>query len=84
VLDGFDVTLVDIHCSEAELVRREAERGDRPIGLGASQSTFVHEDRDLAVDTTARSAHECAVSIAEQLDTLSSPKAFDRMRSAGA
>ena len=83
VLDGYDVTLVDVRCSPAELHRREQLRGDRPHGLAGSQ-TFVysHGDNDLVVDTTHRAAADCAHDIAGVLDSISRPKAFERLRRA--
>jgi chloramphenicol 3-O phosphotransferase len=82
VLDGYDVTLVDIHCSPAELTRRERARGDRPAGLAASQRVYEHGDRDLTVDTTATSPEDCAAAIVRGLDGLPREKAFDRLRRA--
>ena len=81
VLDGYDVTLVDVRCSAEELIRREKARGDRPEGLAASQtSVYVHGDNDIAVDTTHRTAADCAQEIVDRFETLSGPKAFDRIR----
>ncbi|WBQ05790.1 chloramphenicol phosphotransferase CPT family protein [Kribbella sp. CA-293567] len=80
VLTGYDVTLVDVHCSEAELERREQVRQDRPAGLALSQSVFEHTDRDLVVDTTNHSPEACAQVIATSLARLDSSKAFDRLR----
>lgn len=83
VLDGYDVTLVDVHCDPEELDRRERARGDRPVGLARSQNVFRHEDRDVFVDTTHTSAEACARAIADALATLRPPKAFDRLRGPG-
>ncbi|MFC0623114.1 chloramphenicol phosphotransferase CPT family protein [Kribbella deserti] len=81
VLDGYDVTLVHVHCSPDELVRRERARGDRPVGLATSQvSIFDHADHDIAVDTTTTSPEGCAKSIADALPTLTATKAFNRLR----
>ena len=80
VLTGYDVTLVDVHCSEAELERREHARQDRPLGLALSQSVFDHKDRDITVDTTNQSPEACAQLIADSLPQLPTPKAFDRLR----
>ncbi|CAI9407073.1 chloramphenicol phosphotransferase CPT family protein [Nocardioides sp. T2.26MG-1] len=79
VLDGYDVTLVDVRCSPDELDRRERARADRPIGLARSQ-TLVNGDADIVVDTTSTSAESCAAVIAAALDSLPAPKAFDRLR----
>lgn len=81
LLDGVDVTLVDVHCSQEEPIRRERRRGDRPHGLAASQTrVFSHGDNDIEVDTTTRTPAACARDIATRLPTVSTPKAFDRLR----
>jgi chloramphenicol 3-O phosphotransferase len=75
ILDGYDVTLVDVHCSAEELDRRERARGDRPAGLAASQTrVYSHEDNDIVVDTTHHSAAECARAIVGRLDDLRGPR----------
>lgn len=85
VLNGFDVVLVDVWCSPAELDRRECGRGDRPVGLAGSQTgVFAHADRDVTVDTTTASAEQCAAWIVEAIPTVTRPTAFDRLRSARA
>lgn len=81
VLDGYDTTLVDVRTTPEELARRERARGNRPIGLTVQQRVFDHDERDITVDTTNRSAAECAVHIVDQLDSIQPPKAFDRLRS---
>ena len=80
VLEGYDVTVVDVHCCPDELDRRERARGDRPIGLARSQRVFRHDDRDIAVDTTNTSPEACAIAIATELAALGPDKAFDRLR----
>ncbi|QYN21826.1 chloramphenicol phosphotransferase CPT family protein [Amycolatopsis sp. DSM 110486] len=85
VLDSYDVTLVDVHCAPEELARRERSRGDRPHGLAASQTLiYSHRDNDLVVDTTHRTAADCAREIAGRLDAIGRPKAFERLRAARA
>jgi chloramphenicol 3-O phosphotransferase len=84
VLDGFDVTLVDVMCSPAELARRERDRGDRPVGLATNQRVYEHGDCDLSIDTTACTPDECAEHAVSHLDMLRRPKAFDRLRLAQA
>jgi chloramphenicol 3-O phosphotransferase len=80
-LDGYDVTLVEVRCAPEELDRREATRGDRPIGLARSQTTvYGIGEFDIVVDTTSKGADECATTIAQAFEALSSPKAFDRLR----
>lgn len=81
VLDGCDVTLVEVRCRLDELERRERARGDRPIGLARTQ-TAVYEvgECDIAVDTTTDDAATCARAIADRLPHVTAPKAFDRLR----
>ncbi len=81
VLDGCDVTLVDVHCSSDELTRRERARGDRPVGLARAQSqVHAQDDNDIVVDTTTTDPETCARTIATELVALTLPKAFDRLR----
>lgn len=80
VLAAFDVTLVEVVCSPEELSRRERLRGDRPVGLAASQRVCDHDEQDLTVDSTNSSPEECAAYIVDRLDKVPSPKAFDRLR----
>ena len=80
VLEGYDVTLVEVWCAPAELARREQARGNRPAGLAASQTEVYGFGHDIRVDTTDTSPEVCARTIAEHVATLSPPKAFDRLR----
>lgn len=80
VLEGYDVTVVDVRCLPNELDRRERARGDRPVGLARSQWVFLHDDRDIAVDTTNTSPEAIAAAIATELNALDPDKAFDRLR----
>ncbi len=81
VLDGCDVTLVDVHCSSHELDRRERARGDRPVGLAAAQRrVHAQDDNDIVVDTTTTDPETCARIVATEFLALTFPKAFDRLR----
>jgi chloramphenicol 3-O phosphotransferase len=80
LLDGYDVTLVEVRCDPDELERRERERGDRPEGLARSQTIDVHDDRDIPVDTTGTSPQDAARMIAGALPGVPVPRAFERMR----
>lgn len=82
VLDGYDVTLVDVRCDADELDLREETRGDRPLGLARSQLVFAHGDRDIVVDTTRTTPHDCAMIIARAFLGLGPRRAFDRLRTA--
>lgn len=80
-LEGYDVTLVEVRCSQKELDRRERSRGDRPIGLARSQTTvYAHGEFDIAVDTTSTGPDACASAITDALGAVPAPKAFDRLR----
>ncbi len=82
VLAPYDVTLVAVHCSLAELECREKRRSDRSIGIAAAQYELVHahEDYDVEVDTEASSPARCAQQIQGALKHLPATKAFDRLR----
>ncbi|MBK9726287.1 MAG: AAA family ATPase [Actinomycetales bacterium] len=80
VLEGVDVTLVHVRADLHELERREDARGDRPAGLARNQQVFDHGVCDIEVDTMHQSAEQCAAFIVEGLVSLSTPKAFDRLR----
>jgi chloramphenicol 3-O phosphotransferase len=78
----FDVVFVGVHCSQAELERREQMRGDRPPGLAAQQLSCVHEHAlyDIECDTTTATPRECAQHIRDQLAQRSAPSAFEQLR----
>ncbi|OIJ24467.1 chloramphenicol phosphotransferase CPT family protein [Nocardioides luteus] len=80
VLDGYDVTLVEVWCSPEELERRETARGDRPAGLARSQTLVYTHPYDIRVDSTTATPAACAQEIAHALPALTAPKAFDRLR----
>jgi len=80
-LVNLPVLMVGVTCGAAVLALRERERGDRTLGLAASQFDRVHKDKeyDLMIDTTETSATDCAVAIAEWLSQSPIPQAFRRM-----
>lgn len=82
VLAGLDVVLVGVHCSAAELARRERARGDRELGQAAARLERVHAHGlyDLECDTTSASPVACALRIREFLAERSRPGAFDQLR----
>lgn len=53
---------VGVTCDVDELVRREAERGDRYVGFASGTSATAHRDMhyDLVVDTTSTPTQELA------------------------
>ena len=80
-LVNLPVLMVGITCAVAVLAQRERERGDRTLGLAASQFDRVHKDKeyDLMIDTTESTTTDCAVAIAEWLSQSPIPQAFHRM-----
>jgi chloramphenicol 3-O phosphotransferase len=81
VLEGVPVWFVGVHCSLAELERREHERGDRTVGRAALQFPFVHEHGiyDVEVDSEHDSPAESAARIRARLDS-GPATAFARLR----
>lgn len=63
------VLWVGVRCDGAVAAGREVARGDRIIGMAASQATVVHQGvtYDLEVDTTHTESIDCARTIAERL-----------------
>lgn len=56
---------IGVNCSKEELIRREQARGDRQIGLAASQFNKVYcmDEYDLEVNTEEMNPIECAEKI---------------------
>ncbi len=65
-LGALQVLWVGVRCDSAVAAGREIARGDRVIGMAASQADVVHQGvaYDLQVDTTHTEALECARAIA--------------------
>jgi len=80
------VLIVGVMCSPAVLAERERRRGDRKVGLAASQLDRIHKGKeyDFTIDTTASSAADCAVMVADWLRRPPVPQAFLRMSAARA
>jgi len=68
-LDPLQVLWVGVRCEGAVAAGRELARGDRVIGMAASQAELVHQGvvYDLQVDTTHAEALECARAIAARV-----------------
>ncbi|MET9065753.1 chloramphenicol phosphotransferase CPT [Streptosporangium sandarakinum] len=64
------VLWVGVRCDAAVAAGREVARGDRTIGMAASQAEMVHQGvtYDLEVDTTHAEAMECARTIAAHVE----------------
>ncbi|HYC61668.1 MAG TPA: AAA family ATPase [Thermoanaerobaculia bacterium] len=81
-LDGQDVLMVFVGCSESVLREREIARGDRRIGLAADQLAGIERwlQYDLRIDTSVTSPAEGAANIAAAL--TAAHDAFERTTSA--
>jgi chloramphenicol 3-O phosphotransferase len=68
-LTGLDTLWVGVRCEGAVAAGREVARGDRVVGMAASQADLVHRGvvYDLEVDTTHAEPMECARDIAARL-----------------
>ncbi|MGV9327122.1 chloramphenicol phosphotransferase CPT [Streptosporangium sandarakinum] len=64
------VLWVGVRCDAAVAAGREVARGDRTIGMAASQAEVVHQGvtYDLEVDTAHAEAMECARTIAAHVE----------------
>ena len=71
---------VGVSSSLAVLEKREKERGDRLIGLARLQASLIprHDIYDMEVDTSCRSAAECAETIKRRLENGPAPDALQR------
>jgi chloramphenicol 3-O phosphotransferase len=77
-LVGHRVCFVGVHCPLEELERREAERGDRELGLARAQLNTVHSHSpyDVEVDTSAALPGACAERILSHLADASPTTVF--------
>ncbi|MFJ9736695.1 chloramphenicol phosphotransferase CPT [Streptomyces sp. NPDC101166] len=68
-LGDLDVLWVGVRCESAVAAGREIARGDRPVGMAASQAEAVHVGvrYDLEVDTTHTESLVCARVIAARV-----------------
>jgi len=65
-LEGLNVLWVGVRCAPDIAAGREVARGDRVIGMAASQAEIVHQGvvYDVEVDTSRTESLDCARSIA--------------------
>ncbi|MFE9991468.1 chloramphenicol phosphotransferase CPT [Streptomyces sp. NPDC005381] len=68
-LHDLPVLWVGVHCDATVAAGRELARGDRPIGMAASQADTVHRGvtYDVEVDTSHTESIECARMIAARV-----------------
>ena len=76
------VYFIGIHCSLAVLSEREVLRGNRALGMGREQIHRVHGPTrfyDLELDTTKKSAFDCAKEILHFIDETPNPEGFKKL-----
>ena len=80
LLSGLDVFFVGLHCSIAELERRERQRGDRRQGEARLDFQTVHTipTYDLELDSE-RPLEENAARLIQEWQSRQRPNALDRM-----
>ncbi len=80
-LAGLPVWLVGVHCSLAELERREAQRADRSVGTSREQfeSIHAHVVYDVEVDTSQMDSDQCAQVIRAVVESGIALSAFKSM-----
>jgi chloramphenicol 3-O phosphotransferase len=68
-LEGLEVLWVGVRCDPDVAAAREIARGDRTVGMAASQADVVHEgvDYDIEVDTSQTESLDCALAIVKLL-----------------
>lgn len=57
----FDVFFVGLHCERDELIRREAARGDRPIGSAAQDHDTIHDGLSYDLELHSKDGVEANV-----------------------
>ena len=80
LLAPFDMFFVGVHCPLPELIRREAARGDRPVGDAERDFRTIHRDvgYDFEVESTADATANADRIIAAWAARIS-PSAFFRV-----
>ena len=83
VLDGYDVTWVDVRCASEEIRdARWPEVTGRSGCLFPGPGLRAGRGRHHGRAATSASPEACAKTITDRLPSLATPKAFDRLRSA--
>ena len=82
VLHGVTVYFVGVRAPLATLEIRERQRTNFPAGVARAHYDVVHKHGiyDLELDTSLRSAQECAEEVRKHISTQPSPTAFRRLR----
>ncbi len=77
-LRDYPIVFVGVHCPVEELRRREESRGDRQVGQGEGQLTYVHQQGeiyDVEVNTLSESLDSCVERV---LGTMKTPTGWER------
>lgn len=82
LLHDYPLLFVKVTCPLHELKRREAERGDRPIGAAEANHNMLYPENeyDVIVDTHELSTEECADKIIKQIDNPENCNAFKLLK----
>ena len=82
LFDGYHVTFVGVHVSDAEGARREILRGDRHAGWnrGSARAAHAHAIYDVEIDTTSLPPNVLAQQLVDRLAACPSPTAFATLR----
>ncbi|MBX9688911.1 MAG: chloramphenicol phosphotransferase CPT family protein [Candidatus Obscuribacterales bacterium] len=82
VLENYKTYYIGIRCSDQELSRREAARGDRYLGWARGSQIYAHKDAiyDLEIENSNKSPDECAIEIKNFIESDKAPKAAEEMR----
>jgi chloramphenicol 3-O phosphotransferase len=70
LLEDVEVLWAGVRCPAAIAAERERGRGDRALGMAASQAEAVHDGvgYDIEVDSSLASSRDCALAIAARVD----------------
>jgi chloramphenicol 3-O phosphotransferase len=80
LLRGFDVFFVGVHCPLDELERREAARGDRPVGGARRDFETIHRHATYDLQLDALQAPTAnALTLISAWRRRPQPSAFTRM-----
>jgi chloramphenicol 3-O phosphotransferase len=71
-IGDLEVVWVGVRCEAGVAAGRELARGDRAVGMAASQADIVHDGvkYDVEIDTAHAESIDCARTIASHLRTL--------------
>lgn len=82
VFEPYRSYYVGVYCDEAEIARREVERGDRYVGWAHGSQIYSHKDAiyDLSINSTGLTPKQCAQQLLDFLKENPSPISAQKMR----